>query len=285
MRWFARPEPALAELLGGDGNLKPFPGEHAVDAFGLRIAVGSSVPEMRGRVAAVLPPGATPCRPNEIQLRFGIARVGDMFQVVGPISDVLWSRDPALAESILAAMVGRALAQFAPEWVFLRAESAIHEGRAILVAGPSMSGKSILLAALAEAGAQPFSDVYTAIGADGLLHVYRPHAARDGALARGEAGWEPRPVPVKAVVITDYRPGATWSAAPQSPASATIQLLQFAATDPKRVQEALAAVSRLAAQATVFTGPRGEAHEVVSGLLGNDGMGFPSQCSRSGLAG
>ena len=57
-----------------------------------------------------------------------------------------------------------------------------HEGRAILLPGPTHAGKSTLVAELVRQGAPYFSDEYALIDADGRVHPYpRPLLLRDGS--------------------------------------------------------------------------------------------------------
>ena len=57
-----------------------------------------------------------------------------------------------------------------------------HEGRAILLPGPTHAGKSTLVAELVRRGAPYFSDEYALIDADGRVHPYpRPLLLRDGS--------------------------------------------------------------------------------------------------------
>jgi hypothetical protein len=57
-----------------------------------------------------------------------------------------------------------------------------HDGRAILLPGPTHAGKSTLVAELVRLGAPYFSDEYALIDADGRVHPYpRPMLLRDGS--------------------------------------------------------------------------------------------------------
>ena len=86
--------------------------------------------------------------------------------------------------------------------------------------GAALTGKSTLVAALIRAGATYYSDQFAVLDEQGRVHPYatplalpafpapvRPPADHDGD-QRGLAGEEP--LPVGAIVLTSYRPGAEW---------------------------------------------------------------------------
>src|SRR5205085_12389371 len=96
-------------------------------------------------------------------------------------------------------------------------------GRAIILPGKSMSGKSTLVAALVRAGATYYSDEYAVFDAQGRIHPYaRPLSLRgeEGAPAKRcpaqELGGTPGngPLRVGLVAAADYRPGASWRPRP-----------------------------------------------------------------------
>jgi hypothetical protein len=89
-------------------------------------------------------------------------------------------------------------------------------GRAIVLPGRSMTGKSTLVAALVRRGATYYSDEFAVLADDGRVHPYaRAPVLRDApgpaapAAADGPIGHDP--LPVSLVVSTAYREDATWT--------------------------------------------------------------------------
>ena len=150
---------------------------------------------------------------------------------------------------------------------------------AILIPGPSFSGKTTLVAALVRAGAAYYSDEYAVLDERGLVHPYpKPLSIRDGGLhgtdhevasLGGKAGTDPLRVAV--IAVTSYRPGARWEPERQSPGTGAMALLANTVPARDRPAQALAAVRQAAASAVVLEGERGGAAEAAAGLLGMSG--------------
>jgi hypothetical protein len=114
--------------------------------------------------------------------------------------------------------VDEAVALFSRRGLFVHAGVVGWRGRAILVPGRSMSGKSHLVAELVRRGATYYSDEFAVLDDDGLVHPYaRAPVMRTGEDAPRPGNAEPcaqriaeTPLPVALVVSTLYRPNATW---------------------------------------------------------------------------
>jgi hypothetical protein len=139
-----------------------------------------------------------------------------------------------------------------------------------------MSGKSTLVAALVRAGANYYSDEYAVFDAQGRIHPYaRPLSLRgqEGAPAKRcpmqELGGTPGNVPLRVglVAATDYRLGARWRPRPLPAGQAVLTLLAHTVAARRQPQRALAALRKVALQATTLRGTRGEADEAAHALL------------------
>jgi hypothetical protein len=88
------------------------------------------------------------------------------------------AQEAAKAESfeealdLLESLLHFQAAQAAREYVFIHAGVVAWEGRAIVLPGRSMSGKTSLVAALIGKGATYYSDEYTVLDKDGYVHPY-----------------------------------------------------------------------------------------------------------------
>lgn len=166
------------------------------------------------------------------------------------------------------------VAERAPRRVFVHAGVVGWRGRAVVVPGRSLSGKTTLVAALVRAGADYYSDEYAVLDAEGRVHPYaRPLSVREGAgrtrrpaeAFGGRAG--AGPLPVGLLVATRYERGARWRPRPLSSGEAVLEMLANAVaarSSPGRVLFALAAA---AGGASAVAGARGEAERAAESIL------------------
>ncbi len=160
---------------------------------------------------------------------------------------------------------------------FIHAGAVALSGRGIIIPGASFAGKTSLVAALVQAGADYFSDETAVIGQDGRLYPYpKPLALRliEGSPIQtptavadlgGAAGLEP--VPVGLVAIAQYRPGAIWQPTRLSAAEGVIALQEFASWRSRKPAQTLDATRKATADAVVLRGDRGDAAETATSLL------------------
>ena len=246
--------------------------EYGIEVFGVRMALGASDPELLSRVAGVLPPRSRPIESDTASWRYGLVHDEAGYSVVGACGDGLTSPDPDIATQLLDSIVRATIAQRAQDMIFLHAGAVAHRGRAIVLPGLSMSGKTTLVAELVRAGATYYSDEYAVIDRDGLVHPYaKPLSLRQSGLFTpveslgGVAG--ERAVPAGLVVKASYVPGAEWQPSRVPPAEAVVELLPHTIPVHERPVEALTAVTRLTENARVLAGDRGDAAEVAPRLL------------------
>ena len=176
------------------------------------------------------------------------------------------STDPARLLSELELWV----AERARRHVFVHAGSVAWKGRAILVPGRSMSGKSSLVAALVRAGATYLSDEYAVLTPVGTVRPYaRPIALRpyDGSPPHRVRLPEPdaRAVPAGVVLRLPYT--GAHRLQPLSRAEAALHLVDncvAARSRPRAVRTAVLAVTRAS---VAWHGTRGDADEMAQTLL------------------
>lgn len=150
-----------------------------------------------------------------------------------------------------------------------------HDGRAILLPGPTHAGKSTLVAELVRRGAPYFSDEYALIDAGGRVHPYpRPLLLRDGSsydqprLATelgGTVAYEP--LPAGLIVGVRYAPGASTILEAMSQAEGVLLLLR---NIPQALVDRpwiLMPLERAVGDAACYDGLRGEAREAAAAIL------------------
>ena len=167
------------------------------------------------------------------------------------------------------------VAMNARDRVFVHAGVVGWQGRAILLPGRSMAGKSTLVRALLAAGATYYSDEFAVLDAKGRVHPFprrlslrrpgmlsdRPHAADLGA----ETG--SRPLPVGLIVHTEYRPGAGWRPKPLTAARSMFELASYMGPQVSHSSRGKMVLERLATSATALYGRRGDAADVANEIL------------------
>ena len=188
----------------------------------------------------------------------------------------------------LAGRVQRYVAAWAPRRIFVRAGAVAWRGRAILIPGCRQGGKSRLVRALVEAGAEYCSDEFAVLDSRGRVHPYPLPL-----VIRGTEGREPPPVgdlggrtdrralPVALVVVTRYVPGCRFRPRTLSRGRAVLELLSHTVPARRSPERALEALSRVVAEAPVVKGVRGEADEAVSDILDVERWPGPLPSSRA----
>ena len=123
----------------------------------------------------------------------------------------------------------------AQDCLFVHAGVVGWQGRAILIPGRSMTGKTTLVKALVEAGATYYSDEFAVLDKSGRVQPYpvplsiRGNNGQSGCKTPveslgGQAGVEP--LPMGLVVVTEYQSKATWRPRKLSPGPALLALME-----------------------------------------------------------
>jgi hypothetical protein len=250
----------------------------AVEAFGVTVAV-SADPQHFAAVSDFLPPRARQVSDPPERGRFALVKDttgSGLLNVVCDDKPIAGPFDLRLALGILDAELRMYIALHAPDHVFVHAGVVGVGESAIVLPGRSFAGKTTLVAALVQAGAEYWSDEYAVLDADGLVHPYpKPLSVRiDGTRATEERTIESlggragdRPLPVALIAFTSYRPGAVWSPRPCTTGEGAIKLLEHSIAARSRPEQALAAVRRATTNAAILQGDRGDAEEAASVLL------------------
>jgi hypothetical protein len=215
------------------------------------------------------------------------ARLAERTWMVGKHADTAWvalaDRDVLSVQSDVISATEAALsdlelwvAEHARRYVFVHAGCAAMNGRAIVLPGRTMSGKSSLTAALVRAGADYYSDEYAVLDPRGLVRPYpRKLAIRpfDGSSPRpvpvedlgGRAGRGPAEVALVAVLLHDAAFG--WQSEPLTRGQAMLRMFDNTVAARSRPRAALSALENATLDARVLAGTRGDADETAALLL------------------
>lgn len=248
----------------------------AIEAFGVRTVLETNSQEAFEGLGAALPPGALHVEGEDADHRLAVIKIEpDGYQVVDGrelLAEGLSLRD---ALGVAAKALRSRVALNAPRVVFVHAGVVGHDGSAILVPGQSFDGKSTLVAALVDRGATYLSDEFAAIDERGLVHPFptplslrdEQRVATDHDVASLGAVIQREPLPVGAVIVTAYRPGACFSPERLSLANGVLALASHAIPIRQRPEQVLRALSRALEGAIVLAGERGEAASTAERLL------------------
>jgi hypothetical protein len=260
----------------------------AFEAFGLKIGVTADDPNVIARLQGLGPAGSRPCDPQDVECRIGVTTTAlGRFNVRFDVreGEVLAERDPTvyiagdsdldLAIESLDVHVQSYIALHAPDHIFIRAGVVAYRGHAILLPGGPVSGTSTLVHELVRTGATAYSEDYAPLDREGRVHAYfRPSVpgVEQGTQPQrpaGEACLEsPEPLPVSAVVLTTYMPGAEWQPRYLSRGEAILSLMSHAEPGSERPEETFEVITRSLTDSLVtIQSERGEVAAVAPLLL------------------
>ncbi|HEV7747305.1 MAG TPA: hypothetical protein VGO56_20075 [Pyrinomonadaceae bacterium] len=168
------------------------------------------------------------------------------------------------------------VAELATHRVFVHAGVVGWKGQAIVIPGRSYSGKSTLVAELVRAGATYYSDEYAVLDSRGRVHPFsKPLELREeGKFAQtkitvaelgGQSGI--KPLPVRLVLMTQFKNGARWRPRKLTAGRGVLEMLFNTVSARRSPERALATLQRVAAQADVLKGVRGNASDLIDALL------------------
>lgn len=168
------------------------------------------------------------------------------------------------------------VAAHARDVIFLHAGCVEVDGRAIVLPGFTLSGKTTLTRALIDTGASYLSDEYAVLTADGSVLPYRrPLSVRIPGepvvqrikWAECGAGIGEAPVAVGLFALLRHNLDAGWEVAQLSRAHAILHLLQQTVAARSRPVDATLALERGTEYAITIEGTRGEAAEAAERLI------------------
>jgi hypothetical protein len=168
------------------------------------------------------------------------------------------------------------LAEKARGRVFVHAGAVGWQGRAIIIPGRSMSGKTSLVAELVRAGATYYSDEYAVLDRRGRLHPYtaplavrQPDSFKQKRCRAEELGGGNgvKPLPVGLVVVSRYEPGRLWQPRRISSGQAVLEMLANAVPARRKPGAVITTLSKAVAEAVALKSSRGEARETAELIL------------------
>ncbi|MCI0416102.1 hypothetical protein L0222_25290 [bacterium] len=248
----------------------------SLESYGVRIGVRTSDAALMEKVKCCLPPlwkpARTPCVDFLYSLEAGNDRKG-RFHVLyrGPLRTIR-TKNLNKALQYLEQSLEFTVATRANARLFVHAGVVGWRGRAIVIPGRTMSGKSSMVAALLRAGANYYSDEFAVFDSSGRVYPYprvlrirqngrqQNHFVEEFSVRLGK-----RALHVGLIAALKYKPGIRWRPRILSPAEAVLTLLDN--TILARYLTNLTTFKAVASSALAIKANRGEAEEVATRLL------------------
>ncbi len=253
-------------------------------AYGVRIGIRTNKPEFLDRILDHAPPLWKPTSVQFVERLFsfhlqdkGLRRRSRSPHLL--MDDLKMVTRSGSLKEIFEAFETRLkmyVAEMARRRVFVHAGAVGWQGKAIIIPGRSMSGKTSLVAELVRAGATYYSDEYAVLDGRGRVHPYpQPLAIRNKQSARqvkcraeeigGVTGT--RPLPVGLVVVSRYKAGSAWRPGQLTAGQAVLALLANTIPARRKPEVVLPTLERAVSEANVLKGARGEAEETANLIL------------------
>jgi hypothetical protein len=262
-------------------DLLGWAGGFAFKSYGVRVGVRVNDAAVLPRLLRRVPPGSKPIDSEVVDQLYSV--------VIGSNSRIkryniaYWGAQ-RLARSIdldsvldaVESNVQITVAEWSPLRLFVHAGVVEWKGKAIVIPGLSFSGKTTLVKHLVQAGAKYYSDEYAVLDGRGLVHPYpRPLGLRSQGSARTEkvpveelgGSTGSRPLAVDLIVLTSFKPGAIWRPHRLSTGHGVLELLSHTVNARSRPRLAMTTLPKVAANATVLKGRRGEAGKTADAIL------------------
>lgn len=243
-----------------------------VCGYGACLQLEASDERLLGEVLRPLPRGwSVSCDAGSGDWHFAVRRESDCVVTSdGAGAEKTWPNVPG-AHNALREELRRYVGFHTPDLFFVHAGAVAYHGSVIVLPGQSFAGKSTLVRALVDAGAEFYSDEYAIFDRQGRVIQYREPLIARGPDGRHEteivAEGPDRPLPVALVAVTSYREGARWEPRRATRADGTVALIEHVSRGRKRPAETLATLNLGLADATVLVGERGDADETAGALL------------------
>lgn len=248
----------------------------AFRSLGVPVRVTCDRPEIAARLEEVLPPECVAIPLEAEAEEFGLAADGaGTYTFTRGGSPVSSDVDLEFGMMMLQVQTRLFVAQNAPELIVVHAGVVAVGGRALVLPGRSFSGKTTLVAAFLQAGATYLSDEFAVLDPAGIVHPYPTKLSvreaddqrRDVTPAELGSAAAASSVEIGAIVVTSYKPGATWAPTEMTRGQAALALLDNTVAAVSRHSEALAFFRKATAGPLLLAGDRGDTEAVVADVM------------------
>jgi hypothetical protein len=251
--------------------------EVAFASFGVTIALKTNDEAVWPELQTLAPPHSQPCPAEGAEYRFFVRRLDDGLYDVrndirerepvddrNPLSWVASNVERRFALAMVDSYVHNTVALRAPEHVFVQGGVVAAGDSAIVLPGKPLTGRTTLVEALVARGLTYVSDEYAVLDAQGRVSPYRRPLPSGAASAEASS----EPLPVSAIVVTGYRPGAQWQPARRSSGEGLLTLMSHVIGGQERPAQTMSALKAVIDSGPVILeSPRDEAGAAAVALL------------------
>ena len=249
-------------------------------SYGVRIAIETNELKFLERIPEDLLPGAQRTSSHKADVRFFVSRNDKhtrgfaLYEDCQPIA-----RAGSLAPLLVAleAAAQHAVARLCRKHVFIHAGVVRWGGRAILLPGRSLSGKSTLVLALVRLGATYYSDEFAVVDTKGRIHPFsrHPHVRtasgqklrRTLRAASPDAGNKLPAVAECTVAVCKYKARGRWKPRSMTKGQTLLELMGNTVVARTRPEDSLKILGKLVKKSTAFKTVRGDIGESARALL------------------
>ena len=251
-------------------------------SYGVRIGIRTNRRELLDQLLDYAPPLSRPTSVAGVERMFsfwlgsGTARTtGSSHLLLDSLDTEVKSRSLKTLLEAFQVRLKMYVAEMARRRVFVHAGVVGWQGKAIIVPGRSMSGKTSLVAELVRAGATYYSDEYAVLDRFGRVHPYpeplaiRKQNSKQKKYRAEEIGGITgvKPLAVGQVVVSRYQTGARWRPTKLSAGQALLELLANTIPARRKPEVVIPTLHAAVSEATAFKGVRGEARETAMLIL------------------
>jgi len=248
-------------------------------AYGVPIGVRTNKPEFLDRVLDHAPPLWRAASNERVERLFSFRigpRGGSTHLLLDDIEAAARFRSLKAILEAFEVRVKMYVAEMARRRVFVHAAVVGWQGKAIIIPGRSMSGKTSLAAELVRAGADYYSDEYAVLDTRGRVYPYpKPLSIRRDSEGKQkkcrveEIGGVTGTVPLSVglVVVSPFKAGARWHPRQLSAGQAVLELLANTIPARRKPEIVIPTLQRAVSGATALKGARREAKRTARLIL------------------
>jgi hypothetical protein len=260
----------------------------AFSCYGVRIGIRANDPKAIERAREFLPPRWSPGTSPRVERLYSIILGGPSANPNVRKFNLLYfdhtratrSRDEQTVFDDLERDLSAFVAVAARRRLFVHAGVVGWNGKAIVMPGKTLAGKTTLVAEFVKAGATYYSDEYAVFDAHGRVHPYaRPLGIRENgvgdkakkfsAAALGGVTGD-KALPVGLVLVSEYKEDGKWNPRELSPGQGAMALLANTVAARVKPEVMLPTLQQVVEHAAILKSSRGEASEVVDSVLKMD---------------
>ena len=254
-----------------------------IDAFGVKIGIFSNdrqlLEKIKNILPLVIPDNLLFVTDQNPEHTFKLERLNNSDQITVYKNDenlFNYTDGESLIE-YLSSQIRITVAEFAESKVFIHAGAVGWKDSAIIIPGTSFSGKTTLVSELIKAGAVYYSDEYAVLDEDGYLHPYPKMLSMRGIIDDFQqvdtapevfgARIGIQPIPVKMILITQFKKNGRWKPQIMNTGEGLMEVLKHTIPIRLKPEFVLNVLKKTASRAIIAKSKRGDAKIAVPTVL------------------